>query len=98
MDLSRRGCSRNGCRRVGRGRGQQDRVNDVVNAIALRHVGASDVGIVHSDRIRVGYGQLDGGAVEGLDGAGYDIQAWEFSAEVVLLRGLSRWGATGPSR
>ena len=49
-------------RGVGRGRGQQDRVDDVDDAVARRHVGAGDLGVVHGDRIHVGYGQFNGGS------------------------------------
>ena len=55
------------------GWGQQGRVDDVDNALAHRHVGAGDLGVIHGDRISVGYGQFDGGAIEGLNRAGDDI-------------------------
>ena len=42
---------------------------------------AGDVGVVHGDRIRVGYGQFDVGAVEGLDRAGDDIPDVDCTAE-----------------
>jgi len=56
----------------------------VDDAVSHRHVGAGDLGVIHGDHIHVGYGQLDGGAVEGLDGAGDDIRARECSAEDML--------------
>jgi len=44
------------------GWGQQNRVDDVDDAVARCHVGAGGLGVVHSDRISVGYGQFDGGS------------------------------------
>ena len=46
------------------GWGQQDRVDDVEDAIARCHVGAGDLGVVHGDCISVGYAQFDG--IEGI--------------------------------
>lgn len=42
------------------GWGQQDRVDDVEDAIARCHVGAGDLSVVHGDCTSVGYAQFDG--------------------------------------